>query len=146
MKNLTLSQKIVGIITALLALFGAGDVTGVTDSLFGGAAGNRPETAFSWSSTATSGVVAMTAGQSKLILATSSKRAYAYFNAPSCAVPVYLRFADSNGTTLTLPNTGGIVLNATNTTYEIKQENLYRAAVYASSSAACIVNVTEAQF
>lgn len=146
MKNLTLSQKIVGVITALLALFGIGDITGFNESAFGGAAGNRPETAFSWSSYATSGVVAMTAGQSKMILASSSRRAYAHISAPACAVPVYLRFADSNGTTLTLPNTGGIVLNATNTVYEIQHENLYKAAVYASSSAACNVNVTEAQF
>jgi hypothetical protein len=91
--------------------------------------------------------MALSAGNSVSILASSTKRAYAIFQVQSsCSVPVYLRFANSSGTQIGQPATSGIIITASSSPYEIKQENRYVGAVYASSSAACNLNITEAQF
>lgn len=139
MKNLTIKQKIAASLIALAAFLGGGE------AILGNASAGRPENAYSFMAHATSGVATLSAGNSIMILATSSKRAYADFST-TCSTPIYLRLANSSGTTLNLPSTGGLVLSASSTRYEIDTDNLYKGAVYASSSVACTVNITEAQF
>ena len=139
--------KIKKIIIAIVAILGIGTGGAYVSDL----GSNRPEASYGYSSVATSGAMTLTAGTKAMVLATSSRRAYAEFNT-TCGLPVYLRM-NTASTSLTVtpdeqyvPATGGIMISSTTPSYEIGQENRYTGVVYASSSAACVINVTEAQF
>lgn len=96
----------------------------------------------SFDSIATSAAKAVTAGAGGRILATSSARSYALF-VNMCTTPVFLGI-DSDKAAVA---SSGVPLLTYGASYEIlPNENLYTGAVTATTSAGCVIAVTEARY
>lgn len=86
---------------------------------------------------ATTGRMAIQAGQDIQILGTTTNRMYAAVT-NDCSSVVYLTLDND------APQDFGIRLNANGGSYEINDQNLYTGAIRATSSAACSVDVVDA--
>ena len=106
--------------------------------------GGIPNEEYSFGSFATSGVITLSAGNQSLILATSSARGFAQFSS-TCTSPVFLRFAVGSAGVANVPATGGFPIHASSSYFIERGANLYTGPVFASSSAACTVSVSESQ-
>jgi len=109
-----------------------------------GSAGIRQESSFGYGGYATSGVISIAAGSRADVLGTSTARAFVSIST-TCLQPIYLRFATTSGMDQNTA-TGGLVLTATSSPYEITTRNRYTGPIWASSTSACTLNVQEAKF